>query len=96
MCVDKQPIPWVDHFNYLGVVFNRPTCGALAVDTSFIKRKFYASLQWHSQDLHMEGVGRAKRDRHGRRPCWGWVREGVTLLPEGGSGGITPEKILEI
>jgi hypothetical protein len=23
--------------------------------------------QWRSQDLHMEGVGRAKRDRHGRR-----------------------------
>jgi hypothetical protein len=55
--------------------------------------------QWLSQDLHMEGVGRAKRDRHGRRrqrrrrPCWGWVREGVGPLPE---GGITPEKILEI
>jgi hypothetical protein len=47
--------------------------------------------QWRSQDLHMEGVGRAKRDRHGqrrqrrRRPCWGWVREGVIPLPEGGS-----------
>jgi hypothetical protein len=42
VCVDKHPIPWVDHFKYLGVVFN--ACGALTVDTSFIKRKFYASL----------------------------------------------------
>jgi hypothetical protein len=42
VCVDKHPIPWVDHFKHLGVVFN--ACGALTVDTSFIKRKFYASL----------------------------------------------------
>jgi hypothetical protein len=40
--VDKHPIPWVDYFNYLGVVFK--ACGALGVDTSFIKRKSYASL----------------------------------------------------
>jgi hypothetical protein len=40
--VDKHPKTWVDHFEYLVVVFN--ACGALTVDTSFIKRKFYASL----------------------------------------------------
>jgi hypothetical protein len=49
-------------------------------------------LQWRSQDLHMEGVGRAKRDRHGRsrqrrrRPCWGWVREGVAPSRKGVRG----------
>jgi hypothetical protein len=37
-CVDKHPIPWVDHFEYLGVVVN--ACSALAVETSFNKRKF--------------------------------------------------------
>jgi hypothetical protein len=58
-----------------------------------------AESQWRSQDLHMEGVGRAKRDRHGRsrqrrrRPCWGWVREGVSPLPEGGSGVSPPRNI---
>jgi hypothetical protein len=54
--------------------------------------------QWRSQDLHMEGVGRAKRDRHGRRrrrrrrPCWGWVREGVAPSRKGGSGVSPPRK----
>jgi hypothetical protein len=42
VCVDEHPIPWVDHFKYMGVVFN--ACGALTVDMSFIKCKFYASL----------------------------------------------------
>jgi hypothetical protein len=42
VCVDKQSIPWVDHCKYLSVVFN--ACGVLTVDTSFIKRKFYASI----------------------------------------------------
>jgi hypothetical protein len=42
VCVDKQPIPWVDQFYCLGVVFNAH--GALTVDVLFTKRQFYAAL----------------------------------------------------
>lgn len=33
---------------------------------------------------------------HGRRPGWGWVRDGVALSHNGRFGGITPGKIYEI
>jgi hypothetical protein len=68
----------------------KPTMNHLRVNIIQIRR---------SQDLHMEGislktiVGRAKRARrHGRRrqrrrrPCWGWVREGVTPSRKGVRG----------
>jgi hypothetical protein len=44
----------------------------------------------------MEGVGRAKRDRRRRQEAvLGVGPGGGRPLPEGGFGGITPEKILE-
>jgi Reverse transcriptase (RNA-dependent DNA polymerase) len=42
VCMDNQPIPWVDQFKYLGVMFDA-SC-TLNVNIVFIKRKFYASL----------------------------------------------------
>jgi hypothetical protein len=50
----------------------------------------------------MEGVGRAKRDRHGREApkapeaVLGVGPGGGSPPPGRGFGGITPEKILEI
>ena len=35
-------------------------------------------------------IGRAAT-AHGRRPCWGWVREGVAPSRNGGPGVLPPE-----
>jgi hypothetical protein len=54
------------------------------------------NAQWRSQDLHMEGVGRATGTAGGAKGAGGraggWVREGAHPLPEGGSGVSPPRK----
>jgi len=40
--IDKHPIPWVEQFKYLGVVFNAGR--VLSVDPMSVTRKFYAAL----------------------------------------------------
>jgi hypothetical protein len=58
----------------------------------YVPRSSQSSVQWRSQDLHMEGVVRTKRDRHGLRrlwrlrPCWGWVREAMIPSRKGVRG----------
>jgi hypothetical protein len=42
VCINNEPIPWVDALKYLGVTFN--VRDGLQVDVSYVKRKFYSAL----------------------------------------------------